>query len=119
MERLDKLVNDLETGRINISRPFCDREIKQYFYDIVFGNRYGPEPLRPEDSFHKAPHGGQVKRLSDLRREVLENIDDLVAFVVSPAGQWLRNRDSGPHHTMNSVSVLLEMARLLTFYQNQ
>ena len=75
----------------------------------MFGNRYGPEPLGREESLKSALHNHQAKRLGDLRCEVLENIDDLVAFIVSPAGQCLREGGDAPHHTINSVSAFLEI----------
>lgn len=80
----------------------------------MFGNRYGPEPLGVKESLKSALHGHQAKRLGDLRREVLENIDDLVAFVISPAGQCLHEGYSTLRPTINSISALLGMARILT-----
>ena len=71
----------------------CSRITKLYFNDVVFGNREGPESLTEEEASKVTIWNGKVKTLVELRREMLDAIDDLAALYSSPAGQGLRERD--------------------------
>lgn len=55
-------------------------------------------------------HNHQTKCLADLRREVLDNIDDLVAFVVSPAGQGLQEHKYTLHQKVNGRESSYQVA---------
>ena len=90
---MDKLVGDLTAARITIEKPLCARITKLYFYDRVFGNRDGPEPLTQEEANRVTIWSGKVKTFAELRCDILDAIDDLAALYTSPAGQGLRERD--------------------------
>ena len=51
--------------------------IKSYFYDRVFGYRDGPEPMDEDEASKLTVHNGQTKTFADVRRYVLDIIDEL------------------------------------------
>ncbi|KAG8528684.1 uncharacterized protein KY384_006371 [Bacidia gigantensis] len=102
--RLDALVKDLQEGGGLTGLPYSPRLIRSHFYQRVFNNGGGPEPLDERDANMMTWHRRCPKTLKQLRDELLDIIEDLVLYLTSPVGQgWLKPKEELDLHSGSQV----------------
>ena len=83
--RLNSLVSDIASNPPQMGPGYSLELVRSYFYDRVFGYRDGPEPLKDDEAGKSTIHEGEKKTLADLRRHILDVIDDLTAICMQQA----------------------------------
>ena len=87
VERLQVLMRDINSSRSLIRLPYSPRIIRRYFYERCFGNGEGPAPLGNNEKSLITKYDNQEMTLSHLRSEVLQGIEELILYLMAPAGE--------------------------------
>ena len=76
------LINDIASSSFDFDPSTSVQTLREYFYDRVFGVREGPDTLTSEEAALVTIHEGKTKTLAELRRWILDTIDNLVTICV-------------------------------------
>lgn len=92
IERLENCVQDLQTGKATLPSglPHSAEAIREYFWNRVFPGVGQPNRLRWEEASRLTKVAGSNITLKAVRQQVLNDIEDLVTYLVSPNGEGAR-----------------------------
>ena len=98
VRELDKLSESIP---MDITEPHV---VYQYLCEHVFHERL-PTPIRGLEGDKLTKHDGKLITLRALRDQLLADMDDLVAYVLSPAGEGFRLRAKERFGTSSNTSA--------------
>ncbi len=92
LERLEDCVQELMAGKAGppTGLPNSRDSIREYFWDRVFPGVDWPIRLRGEEATRVTKIAGREITLEAVRNQVLNDIEDLVTYMVSPSGAGIR-----------------------------
>ena len=90
-QRLQEVIHDLEAGTSVLPRGVTHHPdvLRRYFYERIFQGKWDGEIMGPEGQ-NMTKHNGKFISLKALRQRILGDIEDLIAFMIMPAGEELR-----------------------------
>lgn len=100
-ENLRVCVHELVTGNGGLPSglPYRADILRKYFYERVFGDSRGPHPFYGDEGKNMTEAGGRFISLETLRDQILKDIEDLVQYMISPAGEGMRSEGAARKST--------------------
>ena len=94
LARMTQCVEQLQSGTASLPAGLIhSREsVRQWFWNHVFPGVDDPIRLPGRDSTKTTILHGHSRTLAAVRQDVLESIEDLTNFIISPAGEGVRRR---------------------------